>query len=94
MELYPDAAGGATKDKRKGWGCCYPLKKEYVRGVWPQYILKNEVRNGRKYGMALSFLEGFGGAAGLPVWVKEIVEAGACAVFIDNAGESRERGFK
>ena len=22
VELYPDAAGGATNDKRKGWGCC------------------------------------------------------------------------
>ena len=61
--------------------------------MWPQYILKNELRNGRQYGKALSFLEGFGGAAGLPVWIKEIVEAGACAVFIDNSGESRKGQF-
>ena len=39
------------------------------------------------FGKSLSFLEGFGGAAGLPAWVEEIVEAGACAMFIDNAGE-------
>jgi hypothetical protein len=31
-------------------------------------------------------LEGFGGSAGLPVWVEEIVEAGAVAVFVDNSG--------
>ena len=43
--------------------------------------------------MALSFLEGFGGAAGLPVWVEEIVEAGACALFIDNSGGSRKGHF-
>ena len=29
----------------------------------------------------------FGGAAGLPVWVEEIVEARARALFIDNSGE-------
>ena len=86
VELYPDAAGGATKDNKKGWGCCYPRRKEYIRGVWPKYILRNEERNGRHFGKSLSFLEGFGGAAGLPAWVEEIVEAGACAMFIDNAG--------
>ena len=64
--------------------------------MWPKYILRNEERNGRHFGKSLSFLEGFGGAAGLPVWVEEIVEAGACAMFIDNAGELREtfRGDK
>ena len=34
----------------------------------------------------LTFLEGFGGAGGLPVWVEEIVEAGAVALYIDNSG--------
>ena len=34
----------------------------------------------------MSVLEGYGGSAGLPAWVEEIVEAGAVAVFIDNAG--------
>ena len=87
VELYPDAAGGATKDNKKGWGCCYPRRKEYIRGVWQKYILRNEERNGRHFGKSLSFLEGVGGAAGLPAWVEEIVEAGACAMFIDNAGE-------
>jgi len=86
VELYPDAAGGATKDTRKGWGCCNPRRGEYVWGRWPGYIHKHEERNGKKWGKSLSVLEGFGGSAGLPVWVEEIVEAGAVAVFIDNSG--------
>ena len=42
------------------------------------------MRNGRKGGRSLSFLEGFGGAYGLPVWVEDIVEAGALSLNIDN----------
>ena len=64
-----------------------PQEKGVYKRVGPKYILRNEERNGRHFGKSLSFLEGFGGAAGLPAWVEEIVEAGACAMFIDNAGE-------
>ena len=46
LVLYPDAAGGATSDSRKGWGCCNPDKLEYARGAWPAYILTNEARPG------------------------------------------------
>ena len=60
VELFPDAAGGDSGDSRKGWGCCNPRTGECIRGVWPDYILKNEVRNGRKWGRALSILEGYG----------------------------------
>ena len=86
VELFPDAAGGDTSDQKKGWGCCYPDKGEYIKGVWPTYIHKNEERNGRKWGRRLSVLEGFGAAGGLPVWVEEIVEAGAVAIYVDNSG--------
>jgi hypothetical protein len=40
LVLYPDAAGGATSDTRKGWGCCHPGKMEYARGLWPAYNLE------------------------------------------------------
>ena len=73
VELFPDAEGGDTKDKRKGWGCCYPRKNEYIRGVWPEYIHKNVERNARTWDRRLSVLEGFGGLGGLPAWVEEIV---------------------
>ena len=86
VELFPDAAGGDTKDVEKGWGCCYPKKMEYVRGVWPKFIHENTIRNGRQYGRSLTLLEGFGGLGGVPVWVEEIVEAGAVALYIDNSG--------
>ena len=69
VKLFPDAAGGDTSDERKGWRCCYPEKREYIRGVWPAYIHKNVERNGRTWGRRLSVLEGFGGSGGLPVWV-------------------------
>ena len=55
--LYPDAAGGATSDCKKGWGCCYPEKMKYARGSWPAYILKNSVLNGQTWGRRLSILE-------------------------------------
>jgi hypothetical protein len=60
VELFPDAACRDSGDSRKGWGCCNPRTGEYIRGVWPDYILKNEVRNGRKWGRALSIWEGYG----------------------------------
>ena len=69
VKLFPDAAGGDTSDERKGWGCCYPEKREYIRRVWPAYIPTNVERNGRTWGRRLSVLEGFGGSGGLPVWV-------------------------
>ena len=86
VELFPDAAGGDTGDKKKGWGCCNPKKGEYIRGVWPDFILQNTLRNGRKWGRSLSVLEGYGGAQGVPAWVEDIVKAGAVALYIDNSG--------
>ena len=67
-------------------GVCYPVKREYIKGVWPEYIHKNVERNGRTWGRRLSVLEGFGGSGGLPAWVEEIVEAGAVALYVDNSG--------
>ena len=83
--LYPDAAGGATSDCKKGWGCCYQEKKEYARGSWPVYILKNSVLNGQTWGRRLSILEGYGGAQTIPVWVEDIVAAGAVGIMVDNS---------
>ena len=57
--LYPDAAGGSTSACRKGWGCCHPEKKEYARGSWQAYILKNSELNGQTWGKRLSILEVF-----------------------------------
>ena len=74
------------RDKWKGWGCVNPLTGEYARGVWPDYILKHEVRNGRKWGKRLSVLEGFGAAQVVSIWAADIVEAGAAAIYVDNKG--------
>jgi hypothetical protein len=54
--------------------------------VWPDYILKNDLRNGRKLGRALSILDGYGGAQAVPAWMEDIVEAGALALYVDNSG--------
>ena len=86
VELFPDAAGGDSADREKGWGCCNPKTGEYITGVWPDYILQNVCRNGRTWGRRLTVLEGYGGAQALPAWVEAIVEAGAVALYIDNAG--------
>ena len=48
--------------------------------------MKNEFRHGRKWGRALSILEGYGGAMAVPAWMEAIVEAGALALFIDKSG--------
>ena len=40
VELFPDAAGGDTTDKRKGWGCCYPVKGEYIKGCGQSTSIK------------------------------------------------------
>ena len=86
MYLYPDAAGGATSDYRKGWECWYPEKKDYARGSWPAYILENSVFYGKTWDKMLSILEGFGGAQTIPVWVEDIVAAGAVGIMVDNTG--------
>ena len=86
VELFPDAAGGDSGDSRKGWGCCNPKTGEYIRGVWPDFILQNKLRNGRKWGRRLSVLEGYGGAQAVPAWMEAIVEAGALALYVDNSG--------
>ena len=46
LELFPDAAGGATSSKVKGWGLVCITLKEHAHGVWPTYILENKERNG------------------------------------------------
>ena len=86
LVLYPDAAGGASSDGRKGWGCCHPGKNEYARRPWPAYILKNYVKNGETWGKRLTILEGFGAAQVMVIWAEEIVEAGAVAIMVDNSG--------
>ena len=86
LELFPDAAGGATSSKVKGWGCVCITLKEHAHGVWPRFILENKVRNGQTWGRRLSVLEGFGAAQCVTLWAKEIVRIGAAAIYVDNAG--------
>jgi hypothetical protein len=86
LMLYPDAAGGATKDNRKGWGCVNPDSGEYARGIWPGYILKNSEFKGERWGKRLTILEGFGAAQAMSVWVEDIRKAGAVAIMVDNSG--------
>jgi hypothetical protein len=50
------------------------------------YILKNSVWNGENWGRRLSILEGYGGAQTIPVWLDDIVEAGAVGIMVDNSG--------
>ena len=86
LELFPDAAGGATSSKVKGWGCVCITLKEHAHGVWPRFILENTERNGQTWGRRLSVLEGFGAAQCVALWAKDIVEIGAAAIYVDNAG--------
>ena len=48
--------------------------------------MKNSVLNGQIWGRRLSILEGFGGAQTIPVWVEDIVAAGAVGIMVDNTG--------
>ena len=59
---------------------------EYARGSWPTYILKNSVLEGQTWGRRLSILEEFGGAQTIPIWLEDIVAAGAVAIMVDNSG--------
>ena len=59
---------------------------EYARGSWPLYILKNSVLESQTWGRRLSILEGFGGAQTIPIWVEDIVAAGAVSIMVDNSG--------
>ena len=86
LQLFPDAAGGATESKVKGWGCVCPDLKEHAHGVWPEYILRNTRRSGQTWGRRLSVLEGFGAAQCVAIWAKEIVAEGAAAIYVDNSG--------
>ena len=84
--MFPDAAGGDTKDVWRGGGWCYPRRMESVKGVWPKFIHENTIRNGRQYDRSLTLLDGFGGLGGVPVWVEETMEDGAVALYINNSG--------
>ena len=74
IELFPDAAGGATNSKVKGWGCVCITLKEHVHGVWLKLILEKKERNGQTWGRKLSVLAGFGAAQCVALWANEIVK--------------------
>ena len=44
------------------------------------------MKDGQTCGRRLSILEGFGAAQTIPIWVEDIVEAGAVEVMVDNSG--------
>ena len=86
LVLHLDAAGGATKDRQKGWGVVNLTAGEWARGSWPDYIIDNRWHHTRRWGRQLSFLEGFTGTLAIPLWAKEIQQAGGAALMIDNLG--------
>ena len=50
LVLHMDAAGGATKDRQKGWGVVNLTAGEWARGSWPDYIIDNKLHHKRKWG--------------------------------------------
>lgn len=86
LVLHMDAAGGATKDQQKGWEVVNLTAGEWARGSWSDYIIDNTVHHGRRWGHQLSFLEGFTDTLAVPLWTKEIQQAGEASLMIDNLG--------
>ena len=86
LPLYSDAAGGDSKLTTQGWGVVNVVGKEWARGSWPKFIIKNSITHGRKWGRRLTFLEGFACLITVPLWAKEIQQAGGAALMCDNIG--------
>ena len=86
LDIQSDAAGGASKRLTQGWGLVNMHVGEWARGSWPLYITSNTVHNGQKWGRKLSFLEGFACLMTVPLWAKQIQEAGGAALMCDNMG--------
>ena len=86
LQLYSDAAGGDSKLTTQGWGVVNVVGNEWARGSWPKFIIKNSITHGRKWGRRLTFLEGFACLITVPLWAKEIQQAGGAALMCDNIG--------
>ena len=86
LPLYSDAAGGDSKLTTQGWGVVNVVGNEWARGSWPKFIIKNSITHGRKWGRRLTFLEGFACLITVPLWAKEIQQAGGAALMCDNIG--------
>ena len=86
LVINTDAAGGASSKEDQGWGVVNLSTMEWARGSWPKFILKNSVHMGAQWGRRLSVLEGFTGVLSVPLWAREIQEAGGAALMIDNLG--------
>ena len=86
LTLYSDAAGGASKLATQGWGVVNVAGNEWARGSWPKFIIKNTLTHGRRWGRSLTFLEGFACLITVPLWAKEIQQAGGAALMCDNMG--------
>ena len=86
LKLYSDAAGGDSKLTTQGWGVVNVVGNEWARGSWPKFIIKNSITHGRKWGRRLTFLEGFACLITVPLWAKEIQQAGGAALMCDNIG--------
>ena len=86
LQLYSDAAGGDSKLTTQGWGVVNVVGNEWARGSWPRFIIKNSITHGQRWGRRLTFLEGFACLITVPLWVKEIQQAGGAALMCDNIG--------
>ena len=86
LTLYSDAAGGDSKLATQGWGVVNVDANEWARGSWPKFIIKNNLTHGRRWGKSLTLLEGFACLITVPLWAKEIQQAGGAALMCDNMG--------
>ena len=84
--LQSDAAGGDSHKRFQGWGLVNLHNGEWARGSWPDFILNNKLFHGVRWGRKLSLLEGFACLLTVPLWAKDIQQAGGAALMCDNIG--------